>query len=381
MYEIPFFSLIQTATERLIRKWELRSASNTPVTVNKDFCSFALDVISLVAYGVDANSMENPKQVKAVKDVVAVMDAVIHRAYAPLPYYKIPFIGQYLDGVGFITDRIKRYFRRLVRTVSEKDGAKGNSDATIQQQQKQGTFLEKLVRLNEENNSHLTDDRLIGQLITMYLAASDSTSSALNTLIWQLCEDQTGLQEELAKECLALSQEVTLELLTNELPRTRSFVYEVLRVYQPFPFVTVMTDKEIPFAGTTLPRGTEILLMLRYANVHPTHPPADLAVGQPGLGAAHFDPRRWLVSDNNTGKVGFRGPSKTSVSFLTFGIGPRSCPGRLLAETELLLCLHSLLCKFDMSLKPNHQVVGRLCKFSDDVDCDLEVVLCPRKSS
>eukprot|EP00977_Amphora_coffeiformis_P005897 scaffold1248_cov170-Amphora_coffeaeformis.AAC.16 len=302
------------------------------------------------------------------------MHAVIMRAFTPFPYYKIPFIGQYLDGIGFNTDRLKRNFKTLlVKATAER--AEQNPDAKQQQ-----TFLEKLVRLNEENDGHLTADRMIGQLITMYLGATDSTSAALNTLLWQLCQDETGLQKELSNECLGLL-DISIESLASELPRTRSFVYEVLRVYPPFPFLGVMTNKEIPFANTTLPRGTEILLLTRYTSLHLTSPPDDIPMGPTGLAATGLDPRRWLA-ERKDGEVEFRGPAKTSPSFLTFGLGPRNCPGRHLAETELLICLHSLLCKFEMSLKPNHCCnVRRICRFSDDVDCDLEIVFRSKKSS
>lgn len=365
-----FVGHIQTVTKRLVNKWKRQSANAKPVTINADCASFVIDVISLVAYGNDTNTLESAKKQLVLNDIETSIDAAYKRALSPIPLYKIPLVGNYLDGNGTPINRLNKTFHNLVKAFAHEDVSGAETP-------RKGTFLDKLFQLSKESESY-SDDRLVGQLITMYLGATDSTASMFNTLIWQLCIDETGLQDELAKEIASLTDK-SLDGLMAQLPRLRSFIYETLRVYPAFSFVILTTKDELLFQETLLPQDLDILLLHHYANVDPKHPPKDLPLGPSGEAAETFCPRRWLVENKKKGQLEFAAPSKTSTAFMAFGLGARNCPGRILAEAEFLVCLSALLPVFRMSLKPNHPPIGRSYGFSEDVDCDIEVVLVPRR--
>ena len=124
-----FAQHIETVINRLVNKWKQHSANGQTVVVNEDFYRFTMDVISLVAYGVNLKSIESPldQENVVVKDISTMMDAILKRAFAHVPYCKVKLIGQYLDGVGFTIDRLRQKFSTLVKTFQKIDPKGGDS--------------------------------------------------------------------------------------------------------------------------------------------------------------------------------------------------------------------------------------------------------------
>jgi cytochrome P450 len=84
--------------------------------------------------------------------------------------------------------------------------------------------------------------------------------------------------------------------------------------------------------GITFPKGTEFFLLLRsslFRKGYPTPNPLD------------FNPDRWTGLDDETYRL-------QSNLFLSFGGGPRICPGQHLATTEMLYVLAIAISCFDI---------------------------------
>ena len=115
-----------------------------------------------------------------------------------------------------------------------------------------------------------------------------------------------------------------------------------LKSVAPLVFLEPVAEREV--AGVRVPAGTHILLLTRYAGLRETDR------------ATEFDPDRWLEED------GGRAPDQKA--FLTFGAGPRFCPGRNLAFLEAKAALAMIARNFEIELAPGAEPVAERFGFS-----------------
>ncbi|MGQ0464756.1 MAG: cytochrome P450 [Sporichthyaceae bacterium] len=107
-------------------------------------------------------------------------------------------------------------------------------------------------------------------------------------------------------------------------------VREAIRLRGPVPVLGVEPTCDVEILGYALPAGTPLMLLTRLVS----------ARGDGTPGARNFDPDRWLA-----GAIEARG-------FLSFGAGPRVCPGRGLAYLEAKTALAMLVHCFDLTPDP-----------------------------
>lgn len=148
----------------------------------------------------------------------------------------------------------------------------------------------------------LTHDEIIDNLFTLIFAGSDTTSSAALS-IWKALTVHPQLQQEL------VSHPETIE----------SFVQSVLEAYPPAPFNMRQTSEDI--------------------TIGEYHVPAKWLVAY-GYAAA-LEGRQIPSSLHDTVETNVtRTPISSSIAF---GQGPRKCPGRFLAATELIIFTKALI--------------------------------------
>jgi cytochrome P450 len=90
------------------------------------------------------------------------------------------------------------------------------------------------------------------------------------------------------------------------------------------------------YLGIKFPKGTEFFLLLRAAIFRK---------GYPTLNPLEFNPDRWSDLDDETYRL-------QSNLFLSFGGGPRICPGQYLATTEMVYVLAYAISSFDLKHFP-----------------------------
>ena len=166
----------------------------------------------------------------------------------------------------------------------------------------------------------------------------------------------------------------SLEDFTNYLPRLRSLVYEVLRLKGPVAFMGVETRDPIEIDGVQLPPNTSFFLMWRYISTREDSE-SRTPRGPRDTPLNDFCPRRWLVDDDSKGS-----PSVVSATYKTgfrgFGTGKRVCPGRDLAEIEILVIISSILRNFKVSLEPGHPPMKLVSRFTQ-TPSDIRLCLTP----
>ena len=351
-----YHECMKIVCRRLVEKWRsscpsgIEPSSTNGVLIHNDLHSVSLDILSLAVYGKDSNSLETLSD-KTSKDVMAILDLAMTRMFSPFAYWEIPLIGPYLDGGGWIKNRL---IRELDKIISEHEQSIKDIDPTSDNDRSR-TFLSKLLALNHDSEDIMPQNRLVGQLLTLFIGGSDSVGTLLVTAFWQLASDlelQESLVEELARLPRGSVGTASMEDMMVCLPRTRSFVMELARCFGPLPTIFLAAAEDLSFGQSEsnekvfIPQGTEIILLTQYANTHPTHPPADIPLGPNGEDPSQFCPQRWLVQTKDSESLEF--PSIRSGVHMAFGHGARMCPGKDFAELEVITCIAYVIESFQL---------------------------------
>ena len=386
-----YTSSVHLVGGRLIDKWEKTMEKDNVVKINSDLFSATVDVISLVAYAKDVNSLISGGVGSTMgADIKILLEKSIYRIFSPFPFWKIPIVGQYLDGTGSARSRVLKSLKRIVQDYEASSVSKSAAE-------KKRSFLGKLIMQSKQENTHIDSDRLIGNLLNFFIAGSETTFNTIGSALYQLCIDETGLQEELAAEALAmkgLKTDADMDALNAGLPKLRSFMYEVLRIKGPAGIFGMQNHEPLEMDGVTLPPGTNLMMLFQYiTTLEPSMAHAEKSTprGPRDAPADEFCPRRWLIetddkdgANNNIDGEDAQGKklSVTSPSFQTgfraFGSSLRVCPGRGLAEVEIVVFLAYIISKFKVELQEGHPEVKLEMKIAQAPDMDIQLVLKPR---
>ena len=279
-------------------------------------------------------------------------------------------MGQYLDGAAFVCRRIHNNVQGVIRSFQAQEG-RGTVDGRSKE-----TYLEKILCQPD-----FSQERIMGNLITMFAAGSDTTGNTIMICLWEMLqENQKEYYEELVEEVHALPtnmEEVSYDDLMKSLPKMRAFVAEINRLKGTAPVVFMETAQTVEIGGMKIPPGLQLYLDCSYLG---TLEGSGIPDGPKGESSAVFCPRRWLSQAKDSKEWTFVKPSaKTGVTHCSgFGAGVRICPGQHLAEVEVVYCLASLLEHFELSLKPNHPPMELMSNFTETPDTDIEVIVKPR---
>ena len=326
-----YLTVFKRIAPRLITKWKNECREGRISNVEDDLAGAMADSITNVSMDLDFDFVNEPKSQMAV-DVQNAVKGIIARAFAPFSYWKIPIIGNNLDGIQSIVDRIFMSFNKRIHEIKSEVETSSGDDP----QSTRSTFVHKLYQVMKSEKSHLTPERVIGNVMTLIFAGTDTTTRALTCVFYLLAQDET-LQEELREEACEfdLKSASTHDLYTK-LPRLKSFLHEVHRWYNN-PFLGLEVTRDIPVAGSIMPKGSHVFVMSRYMSISPmVTPPKDVPPGPRNAPHTEFCPRRWLVETKDGSKPALSTTSPSSYNstgFMGFGFGQRSCPGRHYSES------------------------------------------------
>ncbi len=374
---IDYVPSIKLVGSRLCDKWEALMAKNGVVTINEDILSATMDIVSLISCGQDLDSITKGK-VQLGEDIRGIVSKVVLRSLVPFSFWNIPFIGQYLDGGGWYVKRVRR---KLIRIVDDNKKSLSANDS------KSGTklsFLSKLLIQSQDEKSHLDIDRLFGNLLTFFIAGTDTTTNTLSVCLYMLAADKV-LQDKIVSE-LDKNGKVDFQHLQEQSPRTMSFIYEVLRFYGPSPLLFFENPKPIDLDGTELPAKTQIMILNGYAMTSDFEKNTDQSTprGYKDSPPSTFDAERYLIlgspseESKDSQEVPSLHPTNPKAGYRAFGSSIRVCPGQQFAESELILLIGCILRKFELGLKEGHPPLKMVYKFTRCPGSDIQLTLKPR---
>ncbi|HXV42676.1 MAG TPA: cytochrome P450, partial [Anaerolineae bacterium] len=194
-----------------------------------------------------------------------------------------------------------------------------------------GDVLSILLQAHdEEDGSRLTDEELIGQTITLFIAGHETTASALTWTLFLLAQHPQVLAALLAELDSKLEGRAPAMDQINDLPLLDGVIKESMRLLPPFIWQMRFSQAPCELGPYALPQGAAVIVSSIV-----THHRSDL-YPQPDK----FWPERWLTIN------------PTAYEYFPFSAGPRMCLGATFAMLELKIVLAIILQRYRLSLPP-----------------------------
>jgi cytochrome P450 len=302
-----YYDIIALATERLHARLQQRPRT----AILEDFMAYSVDVTSALAFGHDLNTLERGDG-ELQEHIARVFELLARRILAPVPYWRV---------VKPPADRAAEHSLEVLREqiagfIAE---ARARMDARPELYDAPENFLESMLAAPQYSDQDVT-----GNVFTMLFAGEDTTA---NTLAWAtaMLAQNPRAQARLAAEADAVlgDDRTPMNAEAADAMRFGEAVFrEAARLKSVAPIIFVEPNQDTTVAGVELPAGTRVAALTRQA-------------ARPEK-VARFDPDRWLDGENPV--------------FLSFGAGPRFCPGRNLAFLEAKAALAMLARNFEWEL-------------------------------
>lgn len=274
----------------------------------------------------------SPSRLQQTRDDVAVvLRGIYRRTVMPAPLDKLPTAGNRRY------DRARARLRRVIGGVIAEYRASAID---------RGDLLSILLSTSDsqiggEGGQRLTDDEVCDQVITFFLAGTQTTAA---TLAWalHLLSQNPDIDARVHREAGAVPAAPYQDLPALRL--TGRVVMETLRLYPPVWFLTRAATKDTQLGGYPVRAGATIV----YSPYLLHHRP-DLY-----RDPERFDPDRW---DSQAATSLPRG------GFVPFGAGARKCLGDDFGTTEAVLALAAITARW--YLEP---VSGRLVRAAPSLE-------------
>ncbi|WP_331737267.1 cytochrome P450 [Streptomyces sp. NBC_00019] len=269
-----------------------------------------------------------PDQAQQVVDDFATVSAVgLARTMVPTALLRLPLPANRRHDQA--RDRLRTAVKDMIARARTEDSDRDD-------------LLSMLIRTDEESGDALTDEEVVDQICTFFVAGVDTTANLLASAL-HLIVHHPALHDALTDEAARVVAHGPLAYeRLPELPLTERVVTEALRLYPPGWMIARYTAADTDLGGHRIPAGTFVIVSPYQVQRSPAvyDRPED------------FDPERWLAADK-TGRD----------AFLPFGAGARKCIGDEFAHIEAVLAIATIMSRWQLSPVTGPDYVPR-CYFN-----------------
>lgn len=321
-----FHPTLLAITRRLLKRWAGAAAAGRVVEMTDDLTRYTVDVTTALAFGEDPNTLEHDGDV-IQRHLAQVFPTVMRRVNAPFPWWRhvrLPADRRFDASMAVVHQHVRGLIDRArERRRTEPAAAPRN-------------VLESMLVQAASSDSPLSVADVQANVITLLLAGEDTTA---HTLAWTLhhLALHPKWQERLHDQALEVMGDAdvcpTLEQLAD-LDAFEACATEATRLKPIVPLFYMETRVEVVLDGIRLPAGTALICVLRPPMLDERHFSC----------ANEYRPERWLATAKGCPAQGARVHDPRA--WAQFGAGPRVCPGRHLAGTEIRLVLSMLVRHF-----------------------------------
>ncbi|KAH8724033.1 benzoate 4-monooxygenase cytochrome-like protein P450 [Phaeosphaeriaceae sp. PMI808] len=327
---------VQELLDLFRNKYLSTAAKSIPVDLGRKIQYFTLDVISTIGFGKAFGDLKADADlndyIKSGEQGLVIV--TISAALGLTQYLQWPLIARLLgpsekDKSGF--GKMMGTARALIDSRFEKS-IEGRSD-----------MLASFARHG------LTKDELFTEAVLQILAGSDTTATAIRSIMLYIISNPRVYLKLQAEIDAAVSRGgadgIVQDTTLRNLPYLQAVVREGLRVHPP---VTDVVPKLVPKSGDTvvirgqsyfLPGGTNVGY-----NAWGMH--HDKAMF--GADADQFRPERWMLEDNEANADHLNAMRRTTE--MIFGYGKYQCLGQPIAWLEITKVIFEFLQHFDWAL-------------------------------
>jgi cytochrome P450 len=198
-------------------------------------------------------------------------------------------------------------------------------------------MIARLFEAKAENGKQLSRKAIRNEAIVIFMAGHETTANTL-AWTWLNLSQSPRVRNNLYAEITDVLGDRPPTF--DDVPRlryTRYIIEETLRLYPPVPLLSRRAVRDGFLEGEAYRKGDILMvspwLLHRNPNVW-SHPDAFIP--------ERFDPEI--------------APKPNKYAYIPFAIGPRICPGLSFGMTETILAIAGLAQRFELQLKPGHQV-------------------------
>jgi cytochrome P450 len=321
-----FPSLLRVAA-RLRARWLDAARRGATIDLQADLMRYTVDAIAGLAFGADVNTLQSDEDV-IQRHLNRIFPALFRRTLAPIRYwrrFKLPRDHRLDASVA----EVKRAIEGFIAA------ARARLDAEPQRRTQPANLLEAMVLAADREGSGVDDRDVAGNVLVMLVAGEDTTANTLAWTLHFLFRDPDALARARAEVARHAPDP---RAFTPEQIAALDFVeaccHETMRLKPVAPLLSAQAVHDTSLGDLQVPAETIVLALMRHDALAERH------FADPGA----WRPQRWLGGD---GSVGATAASAKRVS-MPFGAGPRVCPGRYLALTEMKLALAMVLSSFEL---------------------------------
>lgn len=326
--QIKFFhEKLMLITQKLLRRWQQAADRGDAVDVAADLMRYTVDVTMQFALGHEANTLEKGEDV-IQRHLDKIFPALGRRVRGFFPYWRYFKLPQ-----DYELDRALGALRSEVGGLI--DSARERLRNSPKLREAPTCFLEAMLLAHEQDGAAISDQDVFANTMTVLLAGEDTTANTLAWMVWLLHGHPEAARRaalEVRTVLGADSHPVRHEQL-NALEFVEACAHEAMRIKPVAPINVVQAVRDSVVGDVALPAGTLVMCLMRPAAVNADHFPEPQA----------FMPQRWL---------GGAGPAQAASSAkrvaMSFGAGPRICPGRYLALAEIKTVIAMLFGGFEI---------------------------------
>ena len=282
-----------------LARWPVDGA--TPLQAFPRIKALTLNIAARVFMGM-ALGPEADRMNRAFIDTVEASLALIRKPVPPFGMWR---------GV-----RARRWLVELMRSkLPSKRAAEGPD------------LFSQLCHARDEEGQRFSDDEVVNHMIFLMMAAHDTTTSSLTTMLYCLARHPEW-QERLRAQAQALP---VAHLGFGDLAgcdQTEWVMKEALRLYPPLTSIPRKAARDCQFGGFHIPKGTPVGI----SPIHTHHMPSIWTKPH------DFDPERFAPARAEHRRHAY--------AYLPFGGGAHLCIGQHFADMEVKSVMHQLLRRF-----------------------------------
>jgi cytochrome P450 len=298
---VAYLAQMSPAIDHGIDRWLPRTARSERRLVFPLLKQLTLDLAASVFMGIALG-----------ENAAAINRAFVHTVAASLAFIRVPVPGLKMwRGV-----RGRELLVARFRELLPQKRAAHTSD-----------FFSEFCHARSEQGEQFTDQEIVDHMIFLMMAAHDTTTSTLTTMIYLLAKHPEW-QERLRDEARALGK---AQLDHDDLEKTLTLhqvMREALRLYPPLSSMPRMCVRDTAFQDYLIPAGT----MVGVFPIHVHHMPTLWTRPR------SFDPERFAEARQEDKGHAF--------AWVPFGGGAHMCIGQHFATLQVKAIMHQLLLRY-----------------------------------
>ncbi|EFN81219.1 Probable cytochrome P450 49a1 [Harpegnathos saltator] len=301
-----------------------------PATFHRDLTAWGMECFYVTMFNKHLGFLDSTS--RSVDETTKVINALItahtymsrcETGFQVWRFFETPFVRRLFVACDTLNEIIGKYIRRAQNRLQA---------VTVPEQKKPAEEEKGLPLLERMLTRRVHADDISTLLMDMMILGVQAVVNCEAFLIYFLTKNpraQKQLYDEIISVSPKISSTLTKENLKN-MPYLRACMKESLRLRPAFPYLTRLLSSPITLHGYTIPKGTFVIMANQITSQRE----------QLFEDSEKYRPERWLNQDEHAYNF------YQAYSCLPFGYGARSCLGRNMAETQMMLLITRLVREF-----------------------------------